>query len=111
MEPAAIEALAIRAATQAAEASVHKAAEEAARLVAVRKEDVEDLVAEAVRQTLTQLGIDNSNPLEMQRDFQHLRQWRKAGEEIHSKGLLTLAGIVITGLCALVWTTIANTPK
>lgn len=64
-------------------------------------DDLKKLIAEAVRETLVQMGADPSNPIEMQRDFQHLRQWRRAGEDLRSKGMLTLLSIFITGSVAL----------
>lgn len=64
-------------------------------------EELQKLIAEAVRQTLVQMGADPSNPIEMQRDFQHLRQWRKAGEDLRSEGMLTLLSIFVTGSVAL----------
>lgn len=64
-------------------------------------DDLKKLIAEAVRETLLQMGADPSNPIEMQRDFQHLRQWRRAGEDLRSKGMLTLLSIFITGSVAL----------
>ena len=64
-------------------------------------EELQKLIAEAVRQTLVQMGADPSNPIEMQRDFQHLRQWRRAGEDLRSKGMLTLLSIFVTGSVAL----------
>lgn len=51
-------------------------------------EELQKLIAEAVRQTLVQMGADPSNPIEMQRDFQHLRQWRKAGKTCAARGCL-----------------------
>lgn len=50
-------------------------------------DDLRKLIAEAVRETLVQMGADPSNPIEMQRDFQHLRQWRTAGEDLRAKGM------------------------
>jgi hypothetical protein len=61
------------------------------------------LVREAVIQTLTELGIDVKNPLEMQRDFSHLRAWRESTEEVKRKGFLTLVGILVTGVAGAVW--------
>lgn len=52
------------------------------------------MVPEAVRQTLLQMGIDTSDPLAMQRDFQHLRQWRESGEDMRRKGALVVMGWV-----------------
>lgn len=64
-------------------------------------DDLKKLIAEAVRETLLQMGADPSNPIEMQRDFQHLRQWRKAGEDLRAKGMFALLSIFITGSVAL----------
>lgn len=63
--------------------------------------DIKVLVAEAVKQTLIQIGIDHSNPIEMQKDFQHLRAWRKSGQELKTKGMLALLGIFLTGFGGL----------
>lgn len=60
-------------------------------------------VKEAVRETLTELGIDYSEPLEMQKDFSHLREWRVTTEGMKSKGLLAVFGFLITGILAAAW--------
>jgi len=60
-----------------------------------------EVVAEAVRQTLIQLGIDSQNPIEMQKDFQHLRQWRKAGEDLRSKSILSILTLLLAGVVSL----------
>jgi hypothetical protein len=76
----------------------------------------------AVKDTLTQLGIDHSQPIEAQRDFlalreirqlitdnqfqadlMHLRNWRKTMEGVKSKGYLTFIGLVVTSLMAALW--------
>ena len=64
-------------------------------------DDLKKLIAEAVRETLLQMGADPSNPIEMQRDFQHLRQWRTASEDLRAKGMFALLSIFITGSVAL----------
>ena len=43
------------------------------------KEEVKTIVAESVRQTLMQLGIASNDPIEMQKDMQHLREWQPLG--------------------------------
>ena len=102
-----IEQLAIKAASQAARAEVEEAAQRAAEAAAAKvsmtPEEVSHMVAEAVRQTLLQMGIDTSDPLTMQRDFQHLRAWRESGEEIKKKGTLALVGIFVSGLGTLLF--------
>lgn len=82
---------------------MHSVEEAAARAAAkaLASPEVAELVATTVRQTLIQLGIDATNPLEMQRDFQHLREWREAGRELKHKGMMALLGIVLSGAAAL----------
>lgn len=76
----------------------------------------------AVADTLTRLGIDPSDPISAQHDFaalrevrklvesreyqadlMHLRTWRKSMEGIRTKGVVTIIGLVVTGLAAAVW--------
>lgn len=81
---------------------VREIAVEAARVAAKEvtaevEKDLQAIVAEAVKQTLVQLGIESSSPIEMQKDFQHLRQWRTAGEKIQEKSLTALVGIFVAG--------------
>ena len=60
------------------------------------------IVAQAVQQTLIQPGVDTSDPLAMQRDFQHLRQWRESGEDLKRKGAVALLFIFLSGLVSLI---------
>jgi len=69
----------------------------------ISESELRRIVQEAVKETLTTIGVDHQDPFEMQRDFQHLREWRKSSEAIQKKGLLTLVGIFITGTVALIW--------
>lgn len=76
----------------------------------------------AVETTLITLGIDHANPLETQQDMAALRElrelvhdeefrqdlayvrsWRLAMCTIQSKGILTIVGLIVAGLCAAVW--------
>lgn len=66
------------------------------------KDLIEHIVARTVRHTLTELGIDLRNPLEMQSDFQYLRQWRKAGDEIRRKGRVGAMSFFVSGAIALI---------
>lgn len=65
--------------------------------------EITAIVSRAVHETLVQMGVDTSSPLEMQRDFQHLRDWRQAQEAIRRKGYLTLVSVFVTGVLGLVW--------
>ena len=58
---------------------------------------------QSVRETLTSMGIDSHDPIAMQRDFQTLRDWRRASETIQSKGVLTIVGILVAGVIGVLW--------
>lgn len=65
--------------------------------------EIERIVAESVRQTLIQLGISTLDPLEMQKDMQHLREWRKSMENVKSKAVITTLTVLLSGLLAAIW--------
>ncbi len=69
----------------------------------ISEKQMKNLVSETVRETLIELGIAHDAPLEMQKDFQVLREWRLASEAIRRKGVLTVFGIVIAGITAAFW--------
>ena len=102
LTPEQVEDIAVAAATRAAKLSVEDAAKRAAETVAMSQSELNDVVAEAVKQTLMQLGVDTSDPFAMQRDFQHLRQWRESGEDLKRKGTVVLLGIFFSGLVSLI---------
>ena len=101
LTPEQVERIAVSAATRAATQAVENAATAAAKKVAMSHSELNSVVAEAVRQTLMQLGVDTSDPLAMQRDFQHLRQWRESGDDLKRKGTVALLGIFLSGLVTL----------
>jgi hypothetical protein len=71
--------------------------------VTMTQQELKELVSEAVTETLTKLGVDTTNPVEMQRDFQHLREWRQTTSSLKRHGMLTLLGIFIAGAVAALW--------
>lgn len=66
-------------------------------------EEARALIREAVRETFLMLGVKVDDPIEIQKDFQHLREWRNTTESIKSKGLLTVMGILVSGMLAALW--------
>jgi len=52
------------------------------------EEDIERITAKTIEATFTRLGIDISDPMETQRDFQHLRDWRVSIKAVKRKGVL-----------------------
>jgi hypothetical protein len=67
------------------------------------EQEIRKIVAETVKETLTRIGIEADDPLEAQKDFQHLRSWRTSTETIKRQGLLTSVGIVTAGIIGLIW--------
>lgn len=84
-------------------------------------QDIAERAAKAaVSEILLTLGIDTRNPLDAQKDFvvlremrelmrdtefqadlAHIRKWRKSVEAIQTKGLLTVVGLLVTGIVTL----------
>lgn len=58
---------------------------------------------EAVAKTLLTFGFDAANPLEVQRDLQHLREWRQAVGTIKKQSLMTAVGILTAGVLGAIW--------
>lgn len=65
--------------------------------------EVRKIVAEAVKETLTRIGIEADDPLEVQRDMQHLRSWRTSTETIKRQSLMTAIGILTAGILGAIW--------
>ncbi|MGB3391030.1 MAG: hypothetical protein WBA88_23965 [Pseudaminobacter sp.] len=65
--------------------------------------EIRRIVSETVDQTLTRLGVDTDDPLEFQKDLQHLRAWRESVATVKKQSLLTAVGIITAGICGLIW--------
>ncbi len=65
------------------------------------KRVVKEAVPSAVLETLERLGIDVCRPLDMQRDFQYLRDIRQNSSNLRQKAIGIIVGLVLTGLGGL----------
>lgn len=65
--------------------------------------EISEIVATAVEDTLIKLGVAATDPLEMQRDFQFVRDFRKASESIQQKGVVVIMTILLSGCMAAIW--------
>ena len=72
-------------------------------LIQLNRGELKSLLEEAVNNAFTKMGMDVGHPIEMQRDFQHLRDWRLAVVAVRTKGFLTIVGLLAAGLVAAVW--------
>lgn len=67
------------------------------------EQEIRRIVAETVDQTLTRLGIDSDDPVELQKDMAHLRAWRESVGRVKRQSLMTAVGILTAGLLGLIW--------
>ncbi|QBQ71193.1 hypothetical protein S0112_091 [Shewanella phage S0112] len=65
------------------------------QVITLTEAQLKALMTEAVKDAFTSLGIEHNSPIEMQKDFIHLREWRTSTEAIKRKGLLTLVGVAV----------------
>lgn len=64
----------------------------------------DDEVDDIIRRSFERLGLNTIDPIEMQKDFQHLHNWRKSCEQVKDQSLKTAIGVVITGAIGLLLT-------
>jgi hypothetical protein len=72
--------------------------------------ELKKIVAEAVSETLLQLGIDATDPVEMQKDMAHLRAWRESVATVKQQSLVTAVGILVAGALGLLWLAFKGSP-
>lgn len=65
--------------------------------------EVDEVVLKTISTILTSFGIEEEDRIELRADFQYLRSWRKASEQIQRAGWKTVATVIVTGLCGLIW--------
>lgn len=67
------------------------------------RDELEEVVTAAVETTLSRLGIDASDYKEMQRDFGHLRRWRKSVEQAQSYTFKVVITTIAAGILGAIW--------
>lgn len=72
-------------------------------MINITESELKKIVKDSVLETFTLLGIQHTNPVEMQKDFAHLRRWRGAVDTAQSTGFLAAIGILTSGLLAALW--------
>jgi hypothetical protein len=73
------------------------------RTVYLTENEIRAVIAETVSETLTKIGVEHDDPHEMQKDFHHLREWRKASTEIRTKSMITVLTVIIAGGLGALW--------
>jgi hypothetical protein len=67
------------------------------------RELIRETVKESVEETFLRLGVATNDPIEVQKDFQHLRDWRLTSQSIKMKVLASAFGLLVTGGLAALW--------
>ena len=70
---------------------------------AERDEKMKAYIAETVRETLLQLGLDMKDPVKLQRNFAHLNAWADLSASAFRKIALLVIGTIAAGTLALIW--------
>lgn len=70
--------------------------------ITMSRDELREIIQSTVTDTLVKIGVDPANPIEMQRDFQHLREWRESTEAVKRKSILTVIGVIASGIIAAI---------
>jgi len=71
------------------------------RTINISRDEIRDIVRQSVHDTLVTLGVEHTDPIEMQKDFAHLRDLRTSSDSIKSKATTTLIGTFVLGIVGL----------
>jgi hypothetical protein len=63
--------------------------------VKMTEDEFKKVITSTVKETLTNLGCKTDDPIEMQKDFGHLRKSRESVDAIKKKSWLTAVGFVV----------------
>ena len=66
-------------------------------------DELREIISSTVKQTLLTLGMDTTDPIKLQRDFQHLREWRESTEILKKNGMIAIITIVVAGAATAFW--------
>lgn len=77
--------------------------DESKKVVTLSESEVESLVEKAVLHTLERFGINTDEPIQVQRDFQFVRDWRMSAESVRKKATTTAIAILVSGALAALW--------
>ncbi|AAT69463.1 gp04 [Alphaproteobacteria phage PhiJL001] len=73
------------------------------RVIHLTEAQLKEIMEEAVNEALIKIGVDPSDPIEVQKDMQHLRDWRQSVESVQKRGLMVIVSTLTAGLLAALW--------
>lgn len=66
------------------------------------KQIAREAASQSVKETLTAIGFDMDDPIEIQKDIAAIRDWRHTSEKIKSKTLMGALSLAALGVLALI---------
>lgn len=71
--------------------------------ITLTETQVRTIIKQSVHETLLSFGINPKEPVQLQKDFSFLREWRVTTDTVKKRGLFTMIGILVAGGLTLLW--------
>lgn len=71
--------------------------------ITLTETQVRKIIKESVAETLVSFGVNPKEPVELQKDFSFLREWRITTDTVKKRGLFTIIGMLVAGGLTLLW--------
>lgn len=65
--------------------------------------ELRDIMTESITEAFRAMGVEVNEPIEMQRDFVHLRRWRKAVDSAQTATFRTVMATLAAGALGALW--------
>ena len=65
------------------------------KTIKITESELKAVISSTVEETLVKIGIDSEKPLDMQKDFNHLRKSRESVEAVKKKAWLSAVGFIV----------------
>jgi hypothetical protein len=65
--------------------------------------DADEVVLRTISTILTSFGIEEEDRVELRRDFEHLRRWRKSVEQAQGYTFKVIVTAIVGGLVGALW--------
>jgi len=76
--------------------------------VTLTEKQLHNLVKETVNETLLTLGMNTNDPIEVQKDFQYIREFRVGATAVKRRGVMTLVSLLVTAIAGLIWVSVTG---
>lgn len=72
-------------------------------VIQITEETLRNIIQESVGEAMTRLGVGWEDPLEMQKDFNHLREWRQTTDVMKRRSITAFFVTLFSGIAAACW--------